>query len=268
MKEGAVVKKVSIMMMSYNSLENVKNTLKSIETQDYPNIEIVISDGGSTDGTVEYIKKFEKKTKYEVNWVSESDKGLFDAMNKDVHRATGDYLLVFNDQLIDKSAITKLVNAIEENDADASHADLVFLDQGQIKRCWKMGQGKITTGWLPAHPTLLLKREVYDKYGDYDTKYRIAADYEFMSRIFKDGSVKLAYVPQVLVRMYYGGASTGGIKNYYNSFMEGADALKKNGYKFPYTISMIRSARVVLQFINKNYAVSELRRLRKERKEM
>lgn len=248
------MKKVSVLVMTYNNLPNLKKTLACVEKQDYPNIEIVIADGGSSDGTVEFIKDFAEKTKCEIRWVSEPDGGLYDALNKDIRRATGDYLLVCNDQYIDNSAISKLVMAIEQGDYDGAHCDLIYASEDEVKRYWHMGQGTIRQGWLPGHPTLLLKREVYEKYGNYDDKFKIAADYEFMVRILKDGEVKLAYVPEILVRMYYGGTSTSGMGSYIDSIREGHIALTRNGVKGAAFIDFIRMFRVLLQFVNKRKA--------------
>lgn len=240
--------------MTYNNLHNLQKTLACVEKQDYPNIEIVIADGGSLDGTVEFIQQFEEKTRCEVVWLSEPDKGLYDALNKDVRMATGDYLLVCNDQYIDDAAISKLVAAAEQGNYDGAHCDLIYASEDEVKRYWHMGQGVIRWGWMPGHPTLLLKREVYEKYGNYDDRFKIAADYEFMVRILKDGKVKLAYVPEILVRMYYGGTSTSGVSSYIDSIREGHTALTLNGVKGAVVIDFIRMMRVFLQFINKKKA--------------
>lgn len=243
-----MTKKVSIMMMTFNSKDDVENTLNSIEMQDYPNIEVVIADGGSTDGTLDVIAKHKASSKCDIQCVSEKDHGLYDALNKDVKRATGDYLLVGNDQYIDPSAITKLVTSLEENHADGSHCDLIYATDEKVVRYWHMGNGRIQNGWLPGHPALLLKKEVYDKYGLYKTDYRIAADYEFMCRMLKDGTTKLSYVPEILIRMYYGGTSTGSSASYWASIKEGVKALQSNGYHNAWGITFLRTCRVLKQF--------------------
>lgn len=243
------MKKVSIMMMTYNSIDNLRKTFKSIEQQDYPNIELVISDGGSKDGTVELIKQFSESSSFDVKWVSERDNGLYDALNKDIKMATGDYLLVFNDQFIDNSAITKLVKAIESEHSDGVHADLIYADEDKVKRFWHMAKGNIRWGWTPGHPTLMLKKEIYDKYGMYSEQYKIASDYEFMVRVLKNKEVKLAYVPDVLVRMYYGGTSTSSMSSYYVSVTESHLALADNGIRCAWLIGILRSFRVLLQFL-------------------
>lgn len=241
-------KTVSIMMMTFNSKEDVENTLNSIEMQDYPDIEVVIADGGSTDGTLDVIAEHQKNSKYTINCVSEKDHGLYDALNKDVKRAKGEYLIVGNDQYIDPSAISKLVKSLEENHADGAHCDLIYASDTEVKRYWHMGNGRIQNGWLPGHPALLLKKEVYDKYGLYKTDYKIAADYEFMCRMLKDGTVKLSYVPEILIRMYYGGTSTGSSASYWASIKEGVRALQSNQYHNAWGITFLRTCRVAKQF--------------------
>ena len=111
-----------------------------------------------------------------------------------------------------------------------------------------MGEGTLESGWMPGHPTLFLKREIYERYGTYDTSYRCAADYEFMVRFLKDKENRLAYVPEVLIAMFYGGTSNAGLRNYLVSFQEGYLALKKNSVKFPLLITLKRTLRVLRQF--------------------
>ncbi len=239
--------------MTYNCAQQIGKTLQSIERQDYPEIELVVADGGSSDGTLEIIAGFAAKSKYEYRVVSEKDKGLYNALNKDVARATGDYLLVMNDQLLKRNAVRKLVEAIENEGTDGAHSDLIYATDDEVVRYWHMGKGKILSGWMPGHPTLMLKREVYETYGNYKEDYASAADYEFMVRILKNGEVQLSYVPGILVRMYYGGTSTTSMKSYIRSLREGHRALIENGFGFfPACIAdILRTVRVCLQFARK-----------------
>ena len=115
-------------------------------------------------------------------------------------------------------------------------------------RSWHMGQGNIWQGWMPGHPALYLKREIYEKYGQYDISYRLAADYEFMVRFLKDRENRLVYIPRVLILMFYGGTSNAGLRNYLLSFKEGYMALRKNGVKYPLMITLRRTWKVLRQF--------------------
>lgn len=244
------MKKVSLLLTTYNSAQNLPITLESIQSQTYEKIEVVIVDGASSDATLLLIEQFAKNTALEVKWVSEPDKGLYDAMNKAYRMSTGDIIAVCNDRLCEKDAVALLVDAIDKSGEDCigAHSDLVYVDGEKIVRTWHMGQGSIRQGWMPGHPTLFLKREVYEKYGEYDITYRCAADYEFMVRFLKDEKNKLAYVPKVLISMFYGGTSNAGLRNYLVSFKEGYMALCTNGVKHPLMITLKRTWRVLRQF--------------------
>lgn len=246
--------KVSLLVTVYNAEKNLPVTLKSIEEQDYPELEAVIVDGGSTDGTVELVKAFaarmEERRDFSVRWVSEPDGGLYDAMNKAFRMSTGDVVAVCNDKLCKPNAVSKIVAALEQggDGCVGAHSDLVYVEGERVIRKWHMGQGRISQGWMPGHPTLFLRRRVYERYGLYDTSYRCAADYEFMVRFLKEPENELAYVPEILVAMFYGGTSNAGIKNYLVSFMEGYQALRKNGVPHPLWITLKRTLRVLRQF--------------------
>lgn len=241
-------KKVSLILTTYNSENNLKYTLDSIEMQDYENIEVVIKDGGSTDSTVDIINKYRDGSKYNVISKSCKDTGIYDAMNQGYALSTGDYILFFNDTFSEPDAISQMIDAIESKpDCVGCHSDLVYEKDGRVIRQWKMGpQKSIYSGWMPGHPTLLLKREIYEKYGLYKVDYRIAADYEFMVRFLENN--KIAYIPKVLISMFYGGTSSNGIKSYIQSFKEGNRALSENGYRFKWIISIKRTIRVLSQF--------------------
>lgn len=263
--------KVSLLVTTYNVKDNLAVTLKNIEAQDYDDIEVVIVDGQSKDGTLDVIREY--ATRYQVpalcgsdavsrgtdigrtgrlavRWISEPDRGLYDAMNKAWAMCTGDIVAVCNDKLCTSDALSKLVSAIEQGGKDCigAHADLVYVDGERVVRTWHMGEGKLSQGWMPGHPTLFLKREVYERYGAYDISYRCAADYEFMVRFLKDEKNRLAYVPEVLVAMFYGGTSNAGLRNYLVSFKEGYMALKNNGVRHPLLITVKRTFRVLGQF--------------------
>lgn len=243
--------KVSIITVTYNDAKNLEKTLNSILQQDYENIESIIVDGGSVDNSIEIIKNFEKKFKGSVKWISEKDNGLYNAANKGIRMATGDIIGCYWDVYASNDVISKIVKKIKEEQTDGVHGDLVFLNDNKVIRYWKMGgAGKIRQGWMPAHPTLYLKKEVYQKYGLYKENYKCAADYEFMVRCLKDEEIKLSYIPEILIHMFYGGASTGGISAYKQSIDEGIKALRENYVKYPYWITFRRTLKTLLQFVN------------------
>lgn len=243
-----MAKKVSLILTTYNCKENLLKTFRSIEEQDYPDIEVCISDSCSTDGTLDVIKEYALSSKHSVVYKSEKDSGIYDGINRSIQMSSGDYLEIMNDEYTCTDAISKLVRAIEEVDgAVGAHADLVYKDGDTVRRYWKMGNGTICSGWMPGHPALMLKREVYEKYGLYNTSYICSADYEFMVRFLKDGN-KLAYVPETLISMFYGGTSTSTAGSYMTSIKEALRALKENGVKGRLVITGLRTLRVMGQF--------------------
>lgn len=260
-----IMKKVSLILTTYNCADNLKKTLSAIESQEYKNVEVCIADSCSNDGTVEVIKEYALQQKVlkedgkayrDVVWKSEKDTGIYDGLNRSISLATGDYLLVMNDEFTRTDAISLLVKALEDLESELPdknvigvHSDLIYANDGKVVRTWKMGQGKISSGWMPAHPTLLLKASVYKEYGLYDTSYVSAADYEYMVRILKDRKNVLAYVPMTLVSMFYGGTSSGGLYNYWRSIRESLRALRRNKVHFGLMITFLRTIRVALQFM-------------------
>lgn len=242
---------VSLILTTYNCAENLVRTLKTIDMQDYQAIEVNIKDGGSTDDTLEVIKEYVTKSRFRVNWTSSPDKGIYDAMNQGYCLATGDVIVFFNDLFLMHDAVSKMMKLIEsDRDCVGVHADLIYATDEKVVRYWKMGpQKSIYAGWMPGHPTLFLKREVYEKYGLYDDSYKIAADYEFMIRFLKHKNNTLAYLPETIIRMYYGGTSTSSTGSYLVSLKEGHRALKSNGFKMAWWIDCLRTCRVLLQFV-------------------
>lgn len=245
------MKKVSLILTTYNSAVNLRRTLESIEQQDYPDIEVNIKDGGSVDDTLMIIQDYAKESCHTVNWTSSPDTGIYDAMNQGYELSGGDVIVFFNDLFTGPHVISRMMALLEEHpECVGAHADLVYATEEKVIRKWKMGNQKsLHLGWMPGHPTLFLKREIYEKYGLYRTNYKVAADYEFMVRFLKDKQNRLAYLPEIIVRMYYGGTSTESSGSYLISLEEGHRALKENGISFGWVADMFRTCRVLLQFL-------------------
>ena len=165
---------VSVITVSYNSIDNLRKSLELLKRQDYPYIESIIIDGGSTDGTREYIEEFAsefKQTSEKVSrtckWISEQDRGLYDAINKGIDMATGALIGCYWDMYANDHVISDMVGTIVCEKTDGVHGDLLYVDgNGKTVRKWRTGQGMIRQGWMPGHPTLYLKREVYETYGN------------------------------------------------------------------------------------------------------
>lgn len=243
--------KVSIITTTYNDKENLKKIIAQVKKQDYANIEYVIVDGGSTDGTREVIAEAAKYFGDRLKWISEKDKGIYDAINKGIRLSTGDILGCCFDQYAGPDVISKMVAIMEKEGTDGVHGDLYYMEGNKVVRYWHQGQGNIRYGWMPGHPTLYLKKSVYDKYGLYKTDYRISADYEFMIRILKDDQVKLSYLPEVLIYMSHGGTSTNSLGAYLAGMKEGHRALRENGVRFAWFTDLCRTLRVLAQFVQK-----------------
>ncbi len=248
------MKTVSLILTTYNSEQHLPKTLKSIEMQSYPAIEVIIKDGVSTDGTIDIIKKYKKESRFQVKWCATRDKGIYDAMNQGYEMSSGDVIVFFNDIFLNGQVVAKMMDVIEANPSCiGAHADLIYATDERVVRYWKMGPQKdLRLGWLPGHPTLFLKRGIYDKYGLYDPDYKISADYEFMIRFLKDKENRLAYLPETIIRMYYGGTSTSSSVSYLTSLREGHKALKANGIKCAALIDIFRTCRVLWQFLPKH----------------
>ena len=243
--------KVSIITTTYNDKENLKKIIAQVKNQDYANIEYVIVDGGSTDGTLEVIAEAAEYFGDRLKWISEKDKGIYDAINKGIRLSTGDILGCCFDQYAGPDVISKMVTIMEKEGTDGVHGDLYYMEGDKVVRYWHQGQGNIRFGWMPGHPTLYLRKSVYDKYGLYKTDYRISADYEFMIRILKDDKVKLSYLPEVLIYMSHGGTSTNSLGAYLAGMKEGHRALRENGVRFAWFTDLCRTLRVLAQFAQK-----------------
>ena len=241
--------KVSVVTTTYNDIENLKRILAEVKKQTYPNIEHIIVDGGSTDGTVDLLKELEEKEPGRISWMSEKDNGIYDAINKGIRMATGEIVGCCFDRYADEGVLMRMVEIIEKEGTDGVHGDLCDMDGDRIVRKWHQGQGIIRSGWMPGHPTLYLKKEVYDKFGLYRTDYRISGDYEFMVRILYRKEVTLSYLPEILIYMSHGGTSTNSLGAYVESMMEGHRALVENHVPFAWVTDLCRVVRVLSQFV-------------------
>lgn len=241
--------KVSVITTTYNDADNLERIMEQVAGQDYENLEYIIVDGGSTDGTQALIRRMEERLPEKVRWISEPDQGIYDALNKGIHLATGDIIGCCFDRFADEHVISRMVEVMEREKTDGVHGDLYYMEGERIVRRWHQGQGNIRSGWMPGHPTLYLRKEVYESFGGYKTDYRIAADYEFMVRILYRKQVTLSYLPEILIYMSHGGTSTNSLGAYVQSLLEGHKALKENGVRFAWVTDVCRVVRVLWQFV-------------------
>lgn len=234
--------KITIITAAYNSGRTIRDTIESVLRQTYKDIEYLIVDGGSTDETLEIIKKYEPRFSGRMRYISEPDNGLYDAMNKGIRMATGDVAGILNsdDFFYDDRVLETVANAFM-NDAtlDCTYGDLLFVDAEdthKVVRKWKGSQyrqGAFFHGWHPAHPTFYCRTEYFRKYGGFDTTFRVSADFELMLRLIEKHHLKNKYIARNLVYMRTGGVSTGSVKNILRGNKGVLQAFKKNGYNVP-----------------------------------
>lgn len=243
--------KISLITVCYNSEKTIKDTLESVLCQTYSNYEYIIIDGKSEDSTLEIIKNYEKKFKGKLKYISEKDKGLYDAMNKGIKLATGDFIGILNsdDILATKNVFQEVANNIDEN-TDILYADLLYCNEDftEVKRNYISGENKNLT-FCPAHPTMYIKKEIYKQVGKYNLNFKVDADYDYMIRLNKAGC-KFKYLHEYLVLMRIGGTSNG-IKGYLKNFKDCYYVLKKNEIKFPFLKTVIKSLKTIKQIIVK-----------------
>jgi len=246
--------KISIITVTYNSDQTLEHTIQSVLLQDHPDIEYIIVDGQSTDETLSVIRKYRHKIDH---FVSEKDDGLYYALNKGIALATGDIIGILHadDFYIDDHVLSKIATTFEKSGADAVYADLFYVDKDdteKIVRKWRSGEykeGKFLWGWMPPHPTFFVKRDIYAKYGAFNTSLRSAADYELMLRFIHKHKIKLAYLPEYIVKMRTGGQSNASIKNRVKANQEDRKAWEMNGLK-PYFFTLtLKPLRKIFQFL-------------------
>tara|TARA_B110000908_G_scaffold124709_1_gene146221 strand:- start:719 stop:1495 length:777 start_codon:yes stop_codon:yes gene_type:complete len=229
--------KISVITATYNSLETLPSALKSIVEQNYCNIEWIVIDGGSTDGTLEIIHKYQlDNPDISFKIISEKDAGIYDALNKGIFNASGDIIgfLHSDDMLASSNILTKIAEEFVKTNVNGVYGDLQYVNKyntNNVIRYWKSKKYHpklIKQGWMPAHPTLFLKRAIYKKHGNFDLSFKIAADYDFMLRVLKDQTLKFSYLPTIITKMRLGGASNKSIKNIIKKTMEDYHAIRSN----------------------------------------
>ena len=225
----------TIITATYNNALTIEQCLLSILGQSIKNIEIIVVDGLSTDGTLDKINTL-ANTYANIKLISEKDNGIYDALNKGISVASGDIIgfVHSDDMLADHNILEKIQSCFEANTIDGVYGDLHYvkrLDTDQIVRYWRscpFKQSLLYKGWSPPHPTLYLKKSVYLKHGHFNLCYKISSDYDFMTRIFKDKQLNFWYLPEVITKMRVGGASNKNLKNILIKSYEDFKIIQKN----------------------------------------
>lgn len=205
--------KISIITIVYNRAHCISDCIESVLNQTFNNIEYLVIDGGSSDGTQQNIEKYRDRIDY---YSSEKDEGIFDALNKGINNATGDVIGILNsdDFFFHKDTIKNIANAFESSNADLVYAKGLFVDKenpSRIKRIYPSNVFRkrfLSFGWIPLHTTIFVRREIFEKYGMYNPGYTIASDYEISLRWFKNDQIKKLFLNEWVVKMRLGGLST------------------------------------------------------------
>lgn len=245
--------KVSIITVVLNNRRYISECIESVLNQTYGDIEYIVVDGASTDGTLEVIYKYKDRI---AKIISEPDKGIYDAMNKGIAMATGDIVGILNsdDIYADEYVIEDVVKTISENGVDSCYGDLVYVDKedtSKVIRYWKSGnfyKERFKKGWVPPHPTFFVRRECYEKYGNFNTKFRVSADYDLMLRFLWVYGISTYYIPRVLVKMRVGGHSNNSMKNIVRKSLEDYRILKVNYIDHPLLALVFKKISKLPQF--------------------
>lgn len=236
--------KISVITATWNSGRTIGDTLRSVFNQSFTNVEHIIKDGGSKDDTLEICKNFEQKYYKDeckgrtINILSDKDKGIYDAMNQGVKAATGDVIGILNsdDFYTSDDVLARVAEEFEKNpELEAVYGDIHFVKDENLKKCTRYFSSRyfrpwaLRFGFMPAHPSFYVRREVYDKYGLYDLDFRTSSDFEMMVRLFVKEKIRSKYINKDFVTMRAGGESTAGLEAKRKVNRDIAGSLKKHG---------------------------------------
>lgn len=226
--------KISIITANYNREDTIQRSLVSLQRQTYEDIESIVIDGNSSDGSVKIINALNIRN---IKVTSEPDAGLYDALNKGLSFVTGDIVgfLHSDDLFYDNNVLSNVASIFKDDSIDVVYGDAVFFSghkTDEFTRRYKSGvlsTSRLAWGWMPAHPTIFIRKDVYEKIGNFKTTYLIAADYEFLCRMMSSLDLNIVYYPHILMKMQTGGASAGGFKNTILLNREVLRACRENG---------------------------------------
>jgi glycosyltransferase involved in cell wall biosynthesis len=249
--------KISVITVVLNNMAYIADCINSVIGQTYKNYEYIIIDGGSTDGTIRVLEKYTNRIS---RWISETDQGIYDAMNKGIKLASGDIIGFLNadDVYYDVDVLENIVSVMSDTSIDACYSDLVYVDKNDLNkvvRYWRSDEfkaGFFEKGWVPAHPTFFARKSVYDQYGNFDLNYKLAADFELMARFLEYHKIRVKYIPRVSVKMRIGGATNKSLVNIMKQNFEIFRACRKNDIKIsPISFLMNKSITRLRQFYPK-----------------
>jgi glycosyltransferase len=223
--------KISLITPVFNNVHEIEETLLSVFSQNYKNLEYIVIDGGSTDGTLDILKKYSNQISI---LISEKDQGLYHALQKGFDRSSGDILgLLHSGDIFSSDEVLKKIGIrFKQNNPDILYSDLIYVQKentSQVVRIWKSGiLKKLSLGWMPPHPTIFMKKRTNDEIGPFDTQFKISADYDFILRAFQNNRYKIEYLPEILIKMRTGGKSNNSIKTFIEKTREDWSIIRKN----------------------------------------
>ncbi len=249
--------RISIITACFNSNTVLATALKSVASQTHPDVEHIIMDGGSTDGTVAQIRAWANASDAPTKWLSELDHGLYDALNKGIRMATGDVIGVMHadDFYAGPEVLGKIAQLFEQTGADAVYADVRFVKADDITRTVRYISGRrfrpwmMRYGFMPPHPAIFCRRALFEKLGYYRTDYPIAADHELMIRFLWKARIRTAYLPEAIITMRTGGMSTRSVGARWQGCRENVRACRENGIYANLPMQLAKYAVKVFEFI-------------------
>ncbi|MCX4294526.1 MAG: glycosyltransferase family 2 protein [Prevotella sp.] len=252
---------ISVVISTFNSGNTLRDTLESVLRQGYRDVEVIVVDGGSSDNTMEIVREYEGRFEGRLRWISEPDRGLYDAMNKGIALATGDVVGILNsDDFYTSDDVLERV-AREIDGVDAVYGDIHFVDPDDLTKCVRYYSSRsfrrwqMRLGFMPAHPSFYCRRHVYQSLGAFDLQFKVAADFEQLLRLIYVNRISTKYIPMDFVTMRTGGASTSGLQSHKAILRDHLRAYRKHGIGASVATEGLRYAYRVVQGVLYRFGV-------------
>ena len=257
--------KISIITATYNSSGTLRSTLESVLSQTFTDFEHLIVDGASKDNTADIVKEYAPRYGERLRYISEPDKGIYDAMDKGIALATGDVVGFLNsdDFYTAKDVLEKVAQAMKQPDLDAVYGDVHFVRDNDLTRCVRyyssrpFRRGWMRMGFMPAHPSFYCRKDVYLRYGGFDLSYKVAADFENLLRLIFVNNIRTQYLPMDFVTMRTGGASTSGLRSHRQIMTDHLRALQANGVYSNIALLGLRYAYKVAEIVKSKISFNQ-----------
>lgn len=252
---------ISVVISTFNSGNTLRDTLESVLRQGYRDVEVIVVDGGSSDNTMEIVREYEGRFEGRLRWISEPDRGLYDAMNKGIALATGDVVGILNsDDFYTSDDVLERV-AREIDGVDAVYGDIHFVNPDDLTKCVRYYSSRsfrrwqMRLGFMPAHPSFYCRRHVYQSLGAFDLQFKVAADFEQLLRLIYVNRISTKYIPMDFVTMRTGGASTSGLQSHKAILRDHLRAYRKHGIGASVATEGLRYAYRVVQGVLYRFGV-------------